>query len=125
VGGKQLEGLDFFEFLNLFNGLKFLLHALDRDVLTSFEGVGHEHFRKGAVAALGLQSILIHERAKSQQRLIIILCDQSIIYRSIDRIVLANFVLHVLHDSNYKKSLNLNLKLFILKNLIYSIKHNA
>jgi hypothetical protein len=61
VGRKKLEGLDFFEFLDFFNGLKFLLHALDRYVFAGLEGVSHEDLGKGAVTAFGLQPILIHD----------------------------------------------------------------
>jgi hypothetical protein len=67
VGGQQFEGLDLFEFLHFFNCLKLFLHALDRHVLASFERVSHEHFGKGAVAALGFQSILFHERLKASK----------------------------------------------------------
>ncbi len=67
VGGQQFEGLDLFEFLNFFNRLKLLLHALYRHILASFERVSHEHFRKGAITALGFQSVLIHERLNASK----------------------------------------------------------
>lgn len=67
VGGEEFECLNFFEFFDFLNGLEFLFHALDSYVLAGLEGVGHEDLGKGAVAALGLKSVLIHRNKNASK----------------------------------------------------------
>lgn len=60
VGREEFKGLDLFEFLYFLYGLKFLFHAFDRDIFARLERIGHKNLGKGAVASLGLESVLVH-----------------------------------------------------------------
>ena len=60
VGREKLECLDFLEFLYFFNSFIFFLHALDGHQLVVFDGLRHEDLGKGALAFLGLETVLVH-----------------------------------------------------------------
>ena len=60
VGRQQLQCLDFFELLDLLDGLVLLLHTLDGHQFVGLDRLRHEHLRKSALALLGLQPVLVH-----------------------------------------------------------------
>ena len=58
--GEQFERLYFFEFFDLLDSFIFFLHALDGHQLMVADRLRHEYLREGALALLGLQTILVH-----------------------------------------------------------------
>ena len=60
VRGQQLQCLNLLQFLDLLYRLVLLFHAFDCHELVVFYRLSHEHLRKGALAFLRLQPVLIH-----------------------------------------------------------------
>jgi|TARA_B110001450_G_scaffold234911_1_gene239217 hypothetical protein len=54
------ESLDFSEIVDLVDGVKMVLHALNGNIFGSLDALGLEHLRESSFAFLGDQTILVH-----------------------------------------------------------------
>jgi hypothetical protein len=54
MGRQFFERFDLYIFDDLFDGLEFVFDAFDGEVLSGFDGLGHENLREGAVSFLFL-----------------------------------------------------------------------
>lgn len=57
VRGEAANGLNFAQVVDLVQGVEVSLHALDGEVLASFDALGLEHFAECAFPFLGDESI--------------------------------------------------------------------
>jgi len=60
VVAEDIQRLNLFQLLDLFYRVELLFHALDRHVFPRLQGQRHEDYRKGAIALLSLELVLVH-----------------------------------------------------------------